>query len=152
MNQESSIRRSVKPSKGCPFCEILAGTRAALLIAEAPAVVAFLDHHPYSRGHALVVPRRHYRDLLAVPPRVVGEMFRLARRLGAAAVSPGGLAAHGFHLGVNTGAAARQVVFHAHVHVIPRWHGDGMDFATRLRLSPRAQTTAAEAYRRGLAT
>lgn len=140
------------PSDRCPFCEILAGTREACLIAATPAAAAFLDHHPYSRGHALVVPRRHYRDLLAVPPRVVGELFRLARRLGGAALSPRGLGAHGFHLGMNTGAAARQVVFHAHVHVIPRWREDGMDFDTRLEVGAAALAEAAEAYRRGLAT
>ena len=121
----------------CPFCAIAGGTLAAPLIYADERVLAFLDHAPYGKGHVLVVPRRHYPDLVAMPPDEVGDLFRLAQRVGRACLEA--LDADGFHLGLNNGKAARQVVFHAHVHIIPRWHGDGMDFSTRRRFSAAEQ-------------
>lgn len=118
-------------NEDCPFCAIIAGTASATIFYEDAGAVAFLDHAPYTRGHALIVPRAHYMDLLTMPALELGDFFHLAQRIGQAAMD--GLNAGGFHLGMNTGKAARQVVFHAHIHIIPRWEGDQMDFSSRLQ-------------------
>ena len=132
----------------CPFCAIIDGTNTTPIVYQDGENIAFLDHAPYTRGHTLIVPRRHYRDLLAVPPEAIGGLFGLAQRVGQAALQA--LQADGFHLGINNGKAARQVVFHAHVHIIPRWHGDEMDFSSRLKLSRAEEEEVSQALRQAL--
>ncbi len=106
----------------CIFCKIVAGELPARILAEDERTVAFMDINPATRGHALVVPRRHARDLLsvehddlaAVAVVAAGLAARMKERLGAA----------GVNLINSCGAAAWQTVFHFHVHVIPRYEGD----------------------------
>jgi histidine triad (HIT) family protein len=109
-------------SDDCIFCKIVAGDLPATIVAQDERTVSFMDINPATRGHALVIPRRHARDLLSVEAEDLKAVSlaaqalarRMSERLGAA--------------GVNTinscGAAAWQTVFHYHVHVIPRYEDD----------------------------
>jgi histidine triad (HIT) family protein len=106
----------------CLFCKILAGDVPSQRVDEDEHTVAFMDISPATRGHALVVPRRHARDLLEIEPDDLAATFRAAQRLAARAVPAFG--ADGVNLQNSCGAAAWQTVFHFHVHVIPRYEGD----------------------------
>lgn len=106
----------------CIFCQIAAGELPARILAEDERTVSFMDINPATRGHALVIPRAHARDLLEVTledlcavARAAQELAqRMSERLGAA----------GVNLINSCGVAAWQTVFHFHVHVIPRYDDD----------------------------
>jgi histidine triad (HIT) family protein len=109
----------------CIFCAIVAGDAPARMVHDGPRTVAFLDLNPATRGHALVVPRAHARDLLDAPREDLEELVAVGQRLARAAVDH--LGADGVNLLQSTGAAAFQTVFHLHVHVVPRYVGDGLE-------------------------
>lgn len=108
----------------CIFCAIAAGDAPARRIVETARTVAFLDLNPATRGHALVIPRAHARDLHDVVPEDLAEVATTAQRVAAAAVAE--LGAAGVNLLQSSGAAAFQTVFHLHVHVVPRYPDDGL--------------------------
>jgi len=107
----------------CIFCRIVSGAEEASRVYEDDAVVAFLDSLPINPGHTLIVPRRHSTYLADLDRGDGGRMFEAARKL-AAAVRRSGLRCEGVNLLLNDGAEAGQRVFHAHLHVIPRYVGD----------------------------
>ncbi len=106
----------------CIFCKIVAGELHATIVDEDERTVAFMDIAPATRGHALVVPRAHARDLLSVSDEDLTAVALAARRLAARAGER--LGAQGVNLLNSCGAAAWQTVFHFHVHVIPRYSDD----------------------------
>ncbi len=101
----------------CIFCAIAAGEAPAMIVDEDPDTVAFMDINPWARGHALVVPRRHYENLLEIDPDDLGKTFAAARRLAMRVKDR--LGADQVVLWNSCGRAAGQVVSHFHVHVIP---------------------------------
>jgi histidine triad (HIT) family protein len=106
----------------CIFCTIVAGETPSQRVDEDERTVAFMDVNPATRGHMLVVPRRHATDLLTVDPDDLAAVIRAAQRLARRAVPA--LGADGVNLINSCGAEAWQTVFHLHVHVIPRYRGD----------------------------
>ena len=107
----------------CIFCAIVAGQRQAHLVYDDSHVLAFLDIHPSSRGHALVIPKQHAETLKDLPEGEVGPLFlgvKAVMRLLETALRPAGM-----NIGWNHGWAAGQRVDHLHVHLIPRYPGDG---------------------------
>jgi histidine triad (HIT) family protein len=106
----------------CIFCKIVAGELPAQIIDEDERTVAFMDANPATRGHALVVPRQHARDLLEIEPEDLQAVVVTAQRV--AARMPERLGADGVNLLNSCGRAAWQTVFHFHLHVIPRYGGD----------------------------
>jgi histidine triad (HIT) family protein len=106
----------------CIFCKIVAGELPASILAEDERTLTFMDVNPATAGHALVIPRRHARDLLEIEPEdleaVVLAAQQQARRVKQA------LGADGVNLINSNGAQAWQTVFHFHVHVVPRYAGD----------------------------
>src|SRR5579862_6591845 len=107
---------------GCLFCGIVAGDIPSQRIYEDERTVAFMDINPATAGHALVVPRRHARDLLDLDPDDLAACAATAQRIALRASDA--LGADGVNLMQSTGRAAWQTVFHFHVHVIPRYAGD----------------------------
>jgi histidine triad (HIT) family protein len=106
----------------CIFCKIVAGELPATIVDEDELTVSFMDINPATRGHALVVPRRHSRDLLGVDPEDLCATALASQRLTARMTER--LGAAGVNLLNSCGAVAWQTVFHFHVHVIPRYEGD----------------------------
>ena len=106
----------------CIFCKIVAGDLPGTIVAEDERTVAFMDVSPATRGHVLVVPRRHVTDLGEIDPddlaAVAGAAQRVARRARET------LGADGVNLMNSWGSDAWQTVFHFHMHVIPRYAGD----------------------------
>jgi histidine triad (HIT) family protein len=106
----------------CLFCKIVAGEIASTIVAEDERTVSFMDINPATRGHALVVPRKHAENLLAVGEEDLAACAAAAKRLAARAKDA--LDADGVNLLNSCGSAAWQTVFHFHVHVIPRYQDD----------------------------
>ena len=106
----------------CIFCKIIAGELPGQIVHEDDRTVAFMDINPANRGHLLVVPRQHARDLLEIDQEDLVATMATAQRM-AVRVSER-LSADGVNLLNSCGSAAWQVVFHFHVHVIPRYDDD----------------------------
>lgn len=117
----------------CVFCEIVAGNAPAIRIHEDENYLAILDIRPFTRGHTLVLPKRHTVDLTDTPPETLGEMLALGQRIGLAARASE-LKADGTNIAINDGRAAFQSVFHIHLHVLPRHDGDKLSFAKGMLL------------------
>ena len=107
----------------CLFCKIIAREIPGLTIYEDDSVLAILDIHPKALGHAMVLPKRHYRTILDVPPGELGPIFAAVQMVVAAEEKS--LRPDGFTIGVNHGEVAGQAVPHLHIHVLPRFKGDG---------------------------
>ncbi|MGA9859461.1 MAG: HIT family protein [Solirubrobacteraceae bacterium] len=130
----------------CLFCKIVSGELPSERVAEDDHTVTFMDINPATRGHALVVPRRHAKNLLEIDPDDLAATMAAAQRQARNAVQR--FDADGVNLINSCGEAAWQTVFHFHVHVIPRYEGDPM----RLPWTPSAGdpdeiSAAAEALR-----
>jgi histidine triad (HIT) family protein len=110
--------------EGCVFCQIVAGVLPSTTVLESTTVLAIMDIDPVSPGHLLVIPKRHLADLADLTDELAGEMFSVARRL-AAALRRSGVRCEGVNLFYADGEAAFQEVFHSHLHVFPRFGGDG---------------------------
>jgi histidine triad (HIT) family protein len=106
----------------CLFCKIVAGELPATIVAEDERTVAFMDISPATRGHALVIPREHVRDVHDIDPEDLKAVVVAAQRLAAKVLDR--LGADGVNLLNSNGAAAWQSVFHFHMHVIPRYADD----------------------------
>ena len=105
----------------CPFCN-LPQERVFL---DTGTALAFLDAHPVTEGHTLVIPKRHVASIFELPSKELADIWTqvaTVRKLLTKKCSP-----DGFNVGVNDGAAAGQTIAHAHVHVIPRRIGDAPD-------------------------
>jgi histidine triad (HIT) family protein len=108
----------------CLFCKIVAGELPSERVDEDERTVAFMDINPATRGHALVVPRKHAANLLEIDAENLAATIAAAQRLARTAVDR--FDADGVNLITSSGAAAWQTVFHFHFHVIPRYQGDPM--------------------------
>ena len=108
----------------CIFCEILAGRAEATFVHRDAVCAAFMDIQPVNPGHVLVVPVRHGADLAATHPNDWKHIAAVGQRV-AAALRASDLKCEGVNLLLADGAAAGQEVFHTHLHVFPRFAGDG---------------------------
>jgi histidine triad (HIT) family protein len=108
----------------CVFCAIVAGRAPAIVVYEDEHTLAFMDINPATRGHVLVIPKRHARDLLDVDEEDLMHVMRTVRRVARAVDNA--LQPDGVNLIQANRRAAFQSVYHFHVHVIPRWFGDGI--------------------------
>jgi histidine triad (HIT) family protein len=107
----------------CIFCKIVAGELKAHVVYENESVLAFLDNHPASRGHVMVIPKIHAENLDRLDDRKLAPLFsgvKTVMGLLEKALKPAGM-----NVGWNHGWAAGQRVAHLHVHIIPRNAGDG---------------------------
>jgi histidine triad (HIT) family protein len=130
----------------CIFCKIVAGELPATVIDQDERTIAFMDINPATRGHALVIPREHARNLLEVDDADLAATFAAARRLASRITDR--LGASGVNLLNACGSAAWQTVFHFHVHVIPRYDNDPLRLPWRPAPGdPDEISAAAEALR-----
>jgi histidine triad (HIT) family protein len=110
------------PADDCVFCKILAGELPGDIVAETELAVAFADINPATRGHTLVIPRTHVADVHEISAAELTACALLAKDIADRARER--LGADGVNLLHSAGRAAWQVVFHFHIHVIPRYAGD----------------------------
>lgn len=109
------------------FCSIVAGDAPAVRIYEDDGYLAFLDIRPISRGHTLVVPKRHTADLTDTPPDTLADLVTIGQRIALAARATD--LADATNLALNDGPAAFQRVRHIHLHILPRRNGDKLSLA-----------------------
>jgi histidine triad (HIT) family protein len=116
----------------CIFCKIIAGELPSQIVDSDDRTISFMDISPATRGHALVVPRQHARDLLEIDADDLEATMVAAQRLARRVMER--LGADGVNLLNSCGQAAWQTVFHFHIHVIPRYEDDPL----RLPWKPQA--------------
>jgi histidine triad (HIT) family protein len=107
----------------CIFCRIVDGDLPSRTVYETDEALAFLDANPLVEGHTLVIPKAHHETVDDLPPELAGAVFEAV-----SAVTPRvetAVDADGTTIAVNNGTAAGQEVPHTHVHVVPRFDGDG---------------------------
>ena len=110
-------------SEDCIFCSIVDGDIPSRTVHEDEAVVAFLDANPLSAGHTLVVPKAHHQFVREVPAGLSASVFETVHEL--VPRIEDAVDADGHTIAVNDGPAAGQEVPHLHVHIVPRFEGDG---------------------------
>ena len=112
----------------CIFCKIAEAELPAQIVDEDEHTVAFMDLNPWTRGHALVIPREHSRNLWEIDPEQLAHTVKAAQRLATRVRDK--LNADGVNLINSCEPAAWQTVFHFHVHVIPRYEDDPLRLPT----------------------
>lgn len=108
----------------CIFCKIVKGEIPSYRVYEDPNYVAFLDIHPVSLGHTLVIPKNHAKDMLHSSPQDRDGLIEVVAKIAPRIMKSVG--AMGFNTGINTGKDSGQVIFHTHLHIIPRRSNDGL--------------------------
>jgi diadenosine tetraphosphate (Ap4A) HIT family hydrolase len=131
----------------CVFCDIVTGVGAASKVYEDEELLAVMDIRPVTTGHLLVIPKRHSVGLADLAEDTGAGMWRVAHRL-AGALRRSTLRCDGVNFFLADGEPAGQEVWHVHLHVIPRFTGDGFRISADWRTPPRADIdAAAEAVR-----
>lgn len=115
---------AARDGEDCVFCAIVDGAERASVVHEDDGVIAFLTIGPVTPGHVLVVPKRHAAFVADLDEETGARLFRVSMRL-AAALRRSGLRCEGVNWFLADGAAAFQEIFHVHLHVFPRYAGDG---------------------------
>ena len=107
------------PSPACLFCRVAAGELPVQLVADTPRIIGVLNTlEPFSRGHCVFFPRHHATNLLEMEDEDLREILLAVRDVAAK------IGAENYNLLQNNGAFAGQTVFHAHLHLIPKWSED----------------------------
>ena len=115
-------------SKHCAFCQIARKEKTASHVYEDDKAIAFLDIRPVNEGHTLVVPKSHYEKIYEIPDEEVAYLFTIVKKVAGAVQKATN--ADGISIFQNNGRAAGQVIFHVHVHIIPRYEGQTSHRAT----------------------
>ena len=115
----------------CIFCKIVEGSAPFSKVYEDEMCLAFMDIQPVNPGHVLVIPKAHFSDLSTLPAETGGHLFQVAQKI-ALLMPKTNVKNEGVDFFLANGEAAGQEVFHVHLHVIPRFTGDGFGF----RLGP----------------
>jgi histidine triad (HIT) family protein len=108
----------------CIFCSIIAGDIPAHKVYEDAGYLAFLDIFPASKGHTLIIPKAHHADIHSMPADIYGGMAAIAKKVADLLMNK--LSSEGTTIFQMNREAGWQTVFHAHMHVIPRWSGDAL--------------------------
>lgn len=118
------MRGTIIPMQDCLFCKIVRRELHAEIIFEDDRTIAFLDIHPVSPGHTLVIPKEHATNIFDISPESWSHVSETVRKLASAIEE--GVGANGINLMMNNRENAGQVIDHPHVHLIPRFPGDGL--------------------------
>lgn len=110
----------------CIFCKIIEGKIPSAKLYEDRDTIAFLDIAPINKGHALVVPKKHSVNLLDINEADATAAMKTLRKIAKAVSKANSNCA--INLEMNNGREAGQIVFHSHMHVIPRFENDGHDW------------------------
>jgi histidine triad (HIT) family protein len=109
----------------CIFCKIVKGEIPAEIIYESDNFIAIPDAHPKTKGHTLIITKKHFTNIIDMPDSLGSELLEVVKKVGEKKIKDG---AHGFNLVNNCGEAAGQVVMHVHFHLMPRKKGEKVCF------------------------
>jgi len=108
----------------CIFCKIIKGEIPSTKVYEDENIISFLDIAPANKGHCLVMPKEHYETLIDAPEEILNYTLKVGKKIARAMSSS--LGNDGFNVLINNNKSAGQLVPHMHIHVIPRFKGDGV--------------------------
>lgn len=108
----------------CIFCKIAAGEIPSATLYEDDDFRVILDIEPASKGHALILPKEHYANLYELDDKLAAKAMVLAKKMVTKLTDI--LGCDGYNVVQNNGTVAGQTVFHFHMHLIPRYQGDGV--------------------------
>jgi len=123
--QLQTEKQELKSDENCIFCKIVKGEIPCAKVFEDDKVLSFLDIAPANKGHALIVTKNHYETLLDVSDEDLNDLMLKAKKIARAMHSA--LGNTGFNVLMNNKKVAGQLVPHTHVHIIPRFSGDGVN-------------------------
>lgn len=107
----------------CIFCKVVSGELPSSKVYENEEILVFLDINPVNLGHALVIPKKHFENIYETPEDTLAHMITTAKIVSKAIKKARN--ASGVNVIMNNDASAGQVIFHSHMHIIPRFEGDG---------------------------
>jgi len=110
--------------ENCVFCRIVSNELPSVKVYEDDDVVAFLDIAPVNKGHVLVIPKEHFETIIDIPDDVLKKLIVVVKNVSEAVKDA--LKSDGISIAMSNYKAAGQVIPHAHFHIIPRFHGDGL--------------------------
>ena len=122
MDRKYRVKVMIKDDK-CIFCKIIEKSIPSKVLFENDKNLAFLDIFPVSKGHTIVIPKNHYKNLEEIPNNELSELFEIVKKLSILIHKK--LKVDGYNILQNNFRAAGQVVNHFHVHIIPRSNEDG---------------------------
>lgn len=111
--------------ESCIFCKIALRELPSHVVYEDDLTMAFLDIHPTSKGHTLIIPKSHANDFISSPTDTLLAVTRTMQSIAPAVIKA--VEAEGFNVHFNNGSVAGQVIFHLHGHIIPRFPRDGRE-------------------------
>lgn len=110
----------------CIFCKIIKGEIPSAKLYEDDNVLAFLDIAPANKGHALVIPKKHYETFTDISEKELGNLSTVLHKIANAVIKTTN--AEGYNVFINNKKVAGQIVMHAHFHILPRFSDDGLSF------------------------
>lgn len=111
--------------KDCIFCKIVNNKIDNFCIYEDDVIKVFLAINPISKGHLLVIPKKHFEDIFKTPAKVLNKITVICKKMSSLCKEK--LGATGVNILNASGKDAQQSVFHLHFHVVPRYKNDGLD-------------------------
>ena len=132
----------------CIFCKIINKEIPSDIFFEDDDVLAFMDIRPVSRGHALIVPKKHFADFADTEDQILTNTILKAKKIAVAIEKA--LGADGFTISTNRGEAAGQTVFHLHFHLIPRYKKDGLPSWPHKEVEAKTRAGIAEQIKKNL--
>lgn len=108
----------------CVFCKIVHGELPSHKIYENSDVLVFLDINPINLGHSLVIPKEHHSNIYETPEDILANMITTAKIVSRGTKSA--MKADGVNVIMNNDPTAGQIIFHSHMHIIPRFKNDGL--------------------------
>ena len=121
--KEQSLVYTIWMNNNCIFCKITKGEVPCAKIYEDETVFAFLAHNPINIGHTLLVPKIHAVNIYEMPDETLAKLAPVLKKLATSIKSATG--ADGINIEMNNDSAAGQIIFHAHLHIVPRFKDDG---------------------------
>jgi histidine triad (HIT) family protein len=110
--------------ESCIFCKIISGEVPGTRVYEDDRAVVIMDIMPLNRGHLLVVPKEHFENILEINPELYAHLYSVVAKVAKAVAAS--IAPEGMNVMQLNGRAGNQVVPHVHIHLVPRWEGDGL--------------------------
>ena len=114
---------------GCIFCDMIEGKLSCHMIYEDNDCLVILDKYPIDNGHSLVITKKPYEKLTDMNPDEVAKLFSKIPKIANAIIKATN--ADAFSIAQNNGKAAKQIVPHVHVHIIPRYNKTGILWTKR---------------------
>lgn len=136
------------PETSCVFCKIIRGEISANKVYEDEDTLAFLDIKPNNPGHTLVIPKKHSENLYDMDDHHAAALMRTAQKIAVAVKKA--MSADGINIAMNNEEAAGQIIFHPHMHVIPRFTEDGWSHSKRLQYKEGEAESVAQKIREAI--